>query len=179
MKEDMQELDEYTERLRPYTSAIDENSGHMIVSALIAYSTGLYDRTAGKCDEVIGRLEGEELPAAFTKALEILRHDAVSLVSSQTSVRSEFTIEGKSPLEVSMDADDTVKVPSFESGDHDLLAIRLPEGNIEVEWAFDRDNAIILLYAVGIISSPYDRPQLEERMQGFVLQKFQHYRTPV
>ncbi|MCK4270579.1 MAG: hypothetical protein KAW93_08880, partial [Methanogenium sp.] len=55
------------------------------------------------------------------------------------------------------------------------LPIQLPEKDIEVRETYNRDNALILLYVVASISSPYDESALDEYMKKYSLLKTEHY----
>ena len=60
--------------------------------------------------------------------------------------------------------------------DYDALAIRLRPDQIESPATLDLDNALILLYAVGIETSPDDEQALEEH-QRFIVQILESYKN--
>jgi len=64
---------------------------------------------------------------------------------------------------------------TFSEADYEYLAIHLSPEQNENPAALDLDNALVLLYAVGIETSPDDEQALEEH-QRFVTQILESYK---
>ena len=63
----------------------------------------------------------------------------------------------------------------FAEEDYDDLAVRLAKDQVDDPTVLDLDNALILLYVVGIETSPDDEQALEEH-QRFVIQILEVYK---
>jgi hypothetical protein len=63
----------------------------------------------------------------------------------------------------------------FTEEDSEYLAIHLPENLVDDPATLDLDNTLILLYAVGIETSPLDEQALEEH-QRFIIQILESYK---
>jgi hypothetical protein len=151
-----QMLNDYISRIEPFLSAIDEETGHLVAQSLLLYKFGLYPNAAEKCTEVLDRLKTiAPLPSsALENALLILRERAGDLAHSRVTASPEHT---------------------FAEADYDYLAIPLRPEQVENPAALDLDNALILLYAVGIETSPEDEQALEEH-QRFIIQILESYK---
>jgi hypothetical protein len=149
-----QMLNEYIGRLEPIHAAIDEETGHQIAQALLTYKFGLYGNAVEKITDALARLDKvTPRPGALERALLILRERAADFADSRVTASPEQT---------------------FTPEDYDDLAIRLSPDQIEDAAALDLDNALVLLYAVGIETSPDDEQALEEH-QRFVIQILDSY----
>lgn len=150
-----QMLNDYIVRLEPLLATIDEETGHLVAQSLLTYKFGLYRNAAEKSTETLARLKSiTPHPGALESALLILRERAGDLADSRVTASPEHT---------------------FAEADYDNLAIRLRPDQIEDPATLDLDNALVLLYAVGIETSPDDEQALEEH-QRFVIQILEAYR---
>ncbi|PKL62053.1 MAG: hypothetical protein CVV31_08345 [Methanomicrobiales archaeon HGW-Methanomicrobiales-2] len=147
-------LNEYIARIEPLFAAIDEETGHLIAQSLLTYKFGLYGSAAEKMTAALARLDTiTPQPGALERALLILRERTGDLADSRVTANPEHT---------------------FTGADYDDLAIQLRPEQIEDPAALDLDNALVLLYAVGIETSPEDEQALEEH-QRFVIQILESY----
>jgi len=147
-------LDSYIEELKPHVATIDDETGHLIASALLTFKFGLYKKAIEWCNEALKRLEEKRgAPDAVRTALMIVREHALDLAASRVTEHPKH---------------------SFRSDDQGLLAVDLPGREVERPVALDMDNALILLYAVGIARSPDDEQALEEHRR-FPIQILESY----
>jgi len=150
-----QMLNDYIVRLDPLLTVIDEETGHLVAQALLTYKFGLYGSAARKSTEALARLDAiAPHPGVLERALLILRERAGGFAESRVTANPEHT---------------------FTEADYNTLAIRLRPDQIEDPAALDLDNALVLLYAVGIETSPDDEQALEEH-QRFVTQILESYK---
>jgi Ca2+/Na+ antiporter len=148
-------LNEYIARIEPLFAVIDEETGHLIAQSLLTYKFELYGSAAEKMTAALARLDAiTPHPGAVERALLILRERTGDLADSRVTANPEHT---------------------FTEADYDNLAIRLRPDQIEDPAALDLDNALVLLYAVGIETSPDDEQALEEH-QRFVIQILESYK---
>jgi hypothetical protein len=148
-------LNEYIERIGPLIDTIDEDTGHLIASSLLTFKFGLYKNAIERCDEALARLrEKTAMPGALEAALLILQERTADLANSRLTPSPQYT---------------------FGETDRDALAIRLSPEDVPDRTALDLDNALILLYAVGIETSPEDEQALEEH-QRFIIQILDSYK---
>jgi len=148
-------LNDYIARIEPFLVTIDEETGHSVAQALLTYKFGLYENAAKKITEVLARLDTvTPHPDVLERALLILRERADGFAVSRVTTNPEHT---------------------FTEADYDTLAIRLRPDQIEDPAALDLDNALILLYVVGIETSPDDEQSLEEH-QRFITQILESYK---
>ena len=170
-------LEEYKSKIVPLGKSVDEETGHKIASTLISFRMDLYDRAIEQADNALNRLEkkGNEF-GVIKKSLQIIREEAKKLVGSKSSVKSQYTWEGDTASEEYAYKEDTSRIElSFEDNEIKYLPIQLPDEDIEVLETYNRDNALILLYIISSISSPYDEPALDEYMKKYSLLKMKHY----
>lgn len=150
-----QMLNEYIVRIKPTLAAIDEETGHLVAQSLLTHKFGLYENAIGKSTEALARLDAiAPHPGTLERALLILRERAGGFAESRVTTDPEHT---------------------FTEEDADYLAIRLQKDRIEDPAVLDLDNALILLYAVGIETSPDDEQALEEH-QRFIIQILESYK---
>jgi len=147
-------LKDYIERLRPAFSHIPEETGHTIASAFFSFKFELYPKTLRECTTALAQVPGNGASATLKKALSIVNAYAVAYGNAQ--VRPE-------------------SVPAFDESDRLYLAVNLaPEAN-EDPLTLDLDNALLLIYAVALISSPDDEQALEEHRK-FVVRMLDNYK---
>lgn len=150
-----QMLNEYIGRIEPFLATIDEETGHQVAQSLLTYKFGLYGNAVEKSTAALARLDAiTPHPDVLERALLILRERAGGFVDSRVTANPEHT---------------------FTEADYDYLAIRLPPDQAEDPATLDLDNALVLLYAVGIETSPDDEQALEEH-QRFVIQILEGYK---
>jgi len=150
-----QMLNEYIGRIEPLLTTIDEETGHQVAQSLLTYKFGLYGNAVEKSTAALARLNAvTPHPDTLERALLILRERAGGFVDSRVTENPEHT---------------------FTEADYDCLAIRLRPDQIEDPVTLDLDNALVLLYAVGIETSPDDEQALEEH-QRFVFQILEGYK---
>ncbi|TAJ44239.1 hypothetical protein [Methanofollis fontis] len=147
-------FDAYCERIRPACAGIDKETGHAIASALLSYKFGLYGNAVEKAEAAIRLIEKKGAPKAIYTALGLLKRRAADLKAA-VIVSEGLTL--------------------FSPEDREYLAMDLSEDLIEDRISFSIDNALILLYAVGLITSPDDEQALDEH-RGFPIQIITSYR---
>ena len=142
-----QYLYDYMERLRPVYRNIDRKTAHEIASAFLSFKYGLYGNAASQAKQAISQLKETEPEAVLKKALTILRMRAENLENA-----------------------DVTPVTGIEFGETEqsYTAIHvLPEAN-EDPATLTLDNALILVYAVSVLTSGDDEQALEEH-QNFIV----------
>ncbi|MDD2788986.1 hypothetical protein [Methanoculleus sp.] len=150
-----QMLNEYIGRIEPLLTTIDEETGHQVAQSLLTYKFGLYGNAIEKSTAALARLDAiNPHPDVLERALLILRERAGGFVDSRVTPNPEHT---------------------FTEADYNHLAIRFPPDQVEDPATLDLENALILLYAVGIETSPDDEQALEEH-QRFVIQILEGYK---
>jgi len=154
-------LTEYIRRIKPAVEGIGEDAGHKITSTLLAFRLGLYENAIIRSGETLAALESEDsAPPALKRALEIIRERTEDIQHSRVTENPRYR---------------------FEAGDTSLLAVTLPDDLIGNPDALDLDNALLLLYASGLITtseedrSEEDRQALEEHHR-FAVQMLETYR---
>ncbi|MDK2975451.1 MAG: hypothetical protein PWP08_1822 [Methanofollis sp.] len=147
-------FDAYIEKIRPAFEGMGTETGHAVASALLGFKFGLYSNAVTRADMAIEMLATGGMPQALTTALEILRTRAADL---------------KNAVLVS------AALPAFAPEDREYLAMDLSPDLIEDPTTYTLDNALLLLYAVGLIASPDDEQALDEH-RGFPIQILNSYR---
>lgn len=150
-----QMLNEYIKRVQPHAAPIGKHAGHLIASSLLTFKFGVYGTAIERSAEALLRLsERAGIPGAATTALLILRERARDLEETRPTVnpQNRFTDEHRG-----------------------LLAINLSPDAVEDQVALDLDNALLLLYAVGLTTSPDDEEALEEHRR-FAIQILESYK---
>ncbi|WP_244987668.1 hypothetical protein [Methanoculleus chikugoensis] len=150
-----QMLNEYIDRVGPLLARIDEETGHLVAQSLLTYKFGLYPNAMEKSTEALARLDAiTPRPALLERALLILRERAGGFADSRVTTNPEHV---------------------FTEEDYDDLAVRLSKDQVDDPTVLDLDNALILLYVVGIETSPDDEQALEEH-QRFIIQILEGYK---
>lgn len=150
-----QMLNEYIVRIEPLLAVVDEDTGHLVAQALLTYKFGLYENAMEKSTAALARLDAiTPRPGVLERALLILRERAGGFAESRVTTDPKHV---------------------FTEEDYDSLAIRLSKDQVDDPTVLDLDNALILLYAVGIETSPEDEQALEEH-QRFVIQILEGYK---
>ncbi|MCT8337424.1 hypothetical protein FKB36_07935 [Methanoculleus sp. Afa-1] len=150
-----QMLNEYIERVGPLLARIDEETGHLVAQSLLTYKFGLYSNAMEKSTEALARLDAiTPRPVLLERALLILRERAGGFADSRVTTNPEHV---------------------FAEEDYDDLAVRLTKDQVDDPTVLDLDNALILLYVVGIETSPDDEQALEEH-QRFIIQILEGYK---
>lgn len=147
----------YIERIRPAFEGLERETAHAVASALLGFKFGLYGNVVARADTALEQLADADLPQALRAALQIVRRRAADL---------------RAKIVVSAD------LPGFAPADREYLAMDLPADLIEDAPTYTLDNALLLLYAVGLIASPDDEQALDEH-RGFPLQILNSYRKPL
>lgn len=150
-------LEEYVELIEDSGMVVDERSGHTIALMLISYTNGFYDRTVERGEKALLLLRKQPGRDVIQKALAILIVEASGYLPSTTTGPEQKNAE-------------------FTRQDAPFLAIDLPDDKVEVKEAYDRDNALFLLFAIGVISSPPDALPLEEHLERLLITKMEYYR---
>jgi hypothetical protein len=148
-------MSEYSKRVQPHAAPIGRQAGHLIVSSLLTFKFGVYGTAIERSAEALRRLsESAGVPGAVTTALMILQERARDLEEGRPTIDPENR---------------------FIEEHRELLAINLSPERIEDQVALDLDNALVLLYAVGFVTSPDDEEALEEHRR-FVIQILESYK---
>ncbi len=148
-------LREYIERIRPEFTGISKKTAHEIASAFLSFKFGLYPNTIEECQLALPALKEGKSTEALKRALQIVQANAEDLRNSQVT------------------ADSTV---AFAPDEKAFVAISPPQDKIEDPASLELDNALVMLYAVAMITSPDDEQALEEH-QKFVLKILSAYKS--
>ena len=151
-------LESYLGRIRQSVAGIGPDAGHEIAGAVLSFKYGLYtnaSRNAATAARVVARDPG--ISATIIKALGMVRE------------RSDM-------LEMADPRPDLTMI--FDETDRQWLCIDLPQDPNRDPFIVSMDNALLLLYAVGIATSPEDQQALEEN-QKFALQILGDYKIPL
>ncbi|MDD1666679.1 MAG: hypothetical protein LUQ23_04000 [Methanomicrobiales archaeon] len=146
-------ISEYLERVRPAFSAIPEAAGHQLAFAFLSYKLGIYHDAVTRCDHALKLIEGRPVPGVIGIALRIVRERAAALDRSRYDAKLPF-------LFTKPDLPFGIIDPSAPVVDPDL---------------FQLTNALIILYAAALSSSPDDEQALEEQ-EKYVLQLLATYK---
>jgi hypothetical protein len=150
-----QMMNEYIQRVQPHAAPIGKHAGHLIVSSLLTFKFGVYGTAIERSTEALRLLsERAGIPGAVKTALLILKERARDLEETRPTVNPEN---------------------QFTDEHRELLAINLPPDRIEDQVELDLDNALLLLYAVGLITSPDDEDALLEHSR-FAIQILESYK---
>ncbi|ABS56244.1 hypothetical protein Mboo_1727 [Methanoregula boonei 6A8] len=148
-------LDAYLERMMPVFERFPEKTGHGIASVFLAYRFGLYPKAVRECAAVLPQVPEGSGSAALKKAIAITGAYAQAFADSQ--------VKPDQPL-------------SFAPEERSFLAVNLPRESVEDPETLELDNALILVYAAAMISSPDDEDALEEHRK-FVVIMLEAYKT--
>jgi len=147
-------LSEYVKRVRPYFNGFSATTAHEIASAFLAFKFGLYPNAIHECTHAISLIPDNGANAALKKALSIVRVNAMDLENAQ------FT------------ADLTI---AFSEEELPYIPVNLSPEQIDDSGTFQLDNALVLIYAVAIITSPDDEEALAEHRK-FVVRLLMGYK---
>jgi hypothetical protein len=136
----------YMERVQPFLSGIGGHAGHQIAFVFLSFKMGLYDEAVQRCDHALRHAATQ--PPLLARALRIIRERAQHLVEASYN---EPLSETFSPEEVP------------------LLAISPEDTDVPDAPQLHVANALILVYAAGLLISPDDTQALEEQ-EKYVLQ---------
>ncbi|MDD1667464.1 MAG: hypothetical protein LUO96_03255 [Methanomicrobiales archaeon] len=145
-------LSEYLERVRPAFAALPEHAGHQIAFAFLSYKLGIYHDAVTRCDQALKLIEGRPVPGVIGTALRIVRERADALSRAQYDAKLPF-------LFTKPDLPLGIIDPSAPVVDPDL---------------FQLTNALVILYAAALSSSPDDEQPLEEQ-EKYILQLIATY----
>jgi hypothetical protein len=148
-------LKDYIERVRPDFTGIPKKTAHEIASAFLAFKFGLYLNAIEECRLALPELPEGKGTGAARRALQIVQANAEDLENSGVT------------------ADESV---AFTGDERSYVAISIPQEKNEDPASLELDNALILLYAVAVITSPDDEQALEEH-QMFVLKILTSYKA--
>ena len=148
-------LHDYIARIRPDVPGIPKKTAHEIASAFLSFKFGLYSNTVEECRAALGAVPDGKASPAIKKALEILRANADDLENSRVNADSgvSFTAEEKA-----------------------YVAVAVPDALNEDPASLELDNALVLLYAVALTTSPDDEGPLMEH-ENFVIRILSPYKT--
>ncbi len=142
-----QYLYDYIERLRPMYSDIDRKTAHEIASAFLSFKYGLYGNAVTQATQAISLLNDSGPDTILKKALTILKTRAGNLENADVS---------------------PVTGIEFGEPEQSYMAIHvLPEAN-EDPATLTLDNALILIYAVSLLTSEDDEQALDEHQKFIV-----------
>ena len=136
----------YVERVQPLLSGIGREAGHQTAFVFLSFKMGLYDEAVQRCDHALRH--GETLPPLLARAFRIICERAEHLVEASYN---EPLTEKFSPEEVP------------------LLALAPEDTDVPDAPQLHVANALILVYAAGLLASPDDSQALEEQ-EKYVLQ---------
>ncbi len=148
-------LREYIERIRPDFPGISTKTAHEIASAFFAFKFGLYTNAIEQCSLAASALPEGKSRAALTKALQIVKANAEDLENSQVTANTSV---------------------AFSPDEKAFVAINLPQEKIEDAASLELDNALVMIYAVAMITSPDDLQALEEH-QKYIIKILTSYKA--
>ena len=140
-------LDAYIERIRPHFPGFPPATSHEIASAFLAFKFGLYANAARECTNAIGMIPDGGSNGALKKALAIIRANAQDLDNSVVTADVDVVF---SPAELP------------------FVAVTIPPETAEDPGTLNLDNALVLVYAVALITSPDGEEALEEHRRLIV-----------
>jgi hypothetical protein len=146
-------LTEYLDRVRPAFSALPEHAGHQIAFAFLSYKLGIYHDAVTRCDQALKLTGGLPVPPVLGTALRIVGERADALSNARYDAKLPF-------LFTKADLPFGIIDPTAPVVDADL---------------FQLTNALVILYAAALVSSPDDEQALEEQ-EKYVLQLLATYR---
>jgi hypothetical protein len=146
-------LSDYLERVRPAFAALPEHAGHQIAFIFLSYKLGIYHDAVTRCDQALKLIEGQPAPGVIGISLRIVRERADALSRAQYDAKLPF-------LFTKADLPFGIIDPSAPVVDPEL---------------FQLTNALVILYAAALASSPDDEQALEEQ-EKYVLQLLATYR---
>jgi hypothetical protein len=146
-------LTEYLDRVRPAFSVLPEHAGHQIAFAFLSYKLGIYHDAVTRCDQALRLTGGLPVPPVLGTALRIVRERADALSNARYDAKLPF-------LFTKADLPFGIIDPTAPVVDADL---------------FQLTNALVILYAAALVSSPDDEQALEEQ-EKYVLQLLATYR---
>jgi hypothetical protein len=140
-------LTAYINRMRPHFTGFPAATAHEIASAFLAFRFGLYHNAIHECTIAISLIPDSGSGAALKRALSIVRANATNLENAQFT--KDLTI-------------------AFSEEEKPYIAVNLPENLIEDPGSFQIDNALVLIYAVAVITSHDDEETLAEHRKFIV-----------
>ena len=140
-------LTAYINRMRPLFNGIPVTTAHEIASAFLAFRFGLYPNAIHECTQALSLMPDGGVNDSLKKALSIVRTNATNLENAQ--VTADLTI-------------------TFSEEDHPYIPVNLPPDLVEDPGTFQLDNALVLIYAVAVITSPDDEDTLTEHRKYIV-----------
>ena len=146
-------LSRYIDRVKPAFSGIPRDAAHQVALAFLSYKLGIYHDAATRCEQALNLIEGRPLPGVVGKALKIVRARAEALSNSRYDTRLPFLFTRE-------DLPFGIIDPKEPVADPDL---------------FQLTDALIILYAAALVSSPDDEQALEEQ-EKYILQLLATYR---
>ncbi len=151
-------LEKYLGHVRQSVTGFDPAAGHEIAGAVLSFKYGLYTNASRNAATALGVVTGSPgISGTIRKALEMVRERSDML--EMADPRPELS---------------TI----FDETDRQWLCVDLPQDPNRDPFIFSMDNALLLLYAVGIATSPEDQQALEEN-QKFALQILGDYKIPL
>jgi hypothetical protein len=140
-------LDRYIERMRGQFPGYPPATAHEIASAFLAFKYGLYDNAVRECAHAISLIPETPPNAALIKALSSLRAHAMDRQNSKVTVNLPIV---------------------FSDEERRVTAIIIPPDMNDDPGTLELNNALILIYAAALITSPEDEEMLEEHRRLIV-----------
>jgi hypothetical protein len=148
-------LRDYIERIKPEFLNIQKKTAHEIASAFFSFKFGLYPNTVEECRRALALLPEGGSNDTLKKALRIVQANAESLDNAEVTAVTSI---------------------SFSQTERSLVAINLPQEQIEDPGSLELENALILLFTVAKNTSIDDEQALEEH-QKFVIKILTSYKS--
>ena len=146
-------LSQYIDRVRPAFSGLPRDAAHQVAFAFLSFKLGIYHDAVTRCEQALKLIEGRPLPVVLGRALRIVRERAAALSQAQYDTRLPFILTREDLPSGIIDPKDPV-------ADADL---------------FQLTDALVLIYAAALTSSPDDEQALEEQ-EKYILQLVATYR---
>jgi hypothetical protein len=142
-------LNVYIENVRPGFRTLDMEAGHQIATVFLTFKHGLYDDAVRRAERALDTLRGSGGWNDLEKALAIVLVRARDLCERGAI---------------------TTMVPTFMPEESARLPIHLPAELVDDLSHLQLANAVLLLYAAALSSSPQDTQALEEQRNFLLLQ---------
>jgi len=148
-------LQNYIEKIKPEFKNISKKTSHEIASAFFSFKFGLYQNTIEECRLALSQIPTEGTYRALIKALQIVQLNAEDLENGQVTADTRA---------------------AFSDNERLFVALNLPKDKTGDPASLERDNALVLLYAVAKNNSVDDEQALDEH-QKFVITILTSYKS--
>lgn len=135
-------LTRYLQNIRNNVPALPPETAHQIAFAFLTFKMGLYEDSIERCKKSLNLLKDIPVPGALLTALTILQERATDLTASRVQSSG---------------------LPEFDPEDRPFLALDIKPEAVDDPTHLTISNSLLLIYAVGLSTSPDDTQALEEQ----------------